>query len=204
MTGGSTFGITDDHIHTVNEQSMADLLEAKGLSWKQYAENYPGNCQRTNSGSYVDRHVPFLSYQNINGNLARCNAHVVDASQLQADIDHGQLPTLSFYSPNRDNDGHDTGVDYAGKWFSKTLRPLFNNPGFMNGTLVIVTFDEDDRFHSNQVYTVLYGSMVKPGTSSGNSYNHYSIPASIEQNFGLGNLGRSDATAPSFNELTRP
>ena len=53
MTSGSGNGITSDSSKTINVQSIADLLEAKGLTWKSYQENWPGNCfTGTSSGSY--------------------------------------------------------------------------------------------------------------------------------------------------------
>jgi Phosphoesterase family len=44
LTSGSTNGITNDNSKTINVQNVADLLEAKGLTWKSYQENWPGNC----------------------------------------------------------------------------------------------------------------------------------------------------------------
>lgn len=44
MTSGSTNGVTSDNKVTINVKNVADLLEAKGLTWKDYQENWPGNC----------------------------------------------------------------------------------------------------------------------------------------------------------------
>jgi hypothetical protein len=44
MTSGATNGVTSDSSITINVQNIADLLEAKGLTWKSYQENWPGNC----------------------------------------------------------------------------------------------------------------------------------------------------------------
>jgi Phosphoesterase family len=44
LTSGSTNGITNDNSKTINVQNVADLLEAKGLTWKSYQENWPGDC----------------------------------------------------------------------------------------------------------------------------------------------------------------
>jgi len=53
MTSGSGNGITSDTSKTINVQNVADLLEAKGLTWKSYQENWPGNCfTGTSSGPY--------------------------------------------------------------------------------------------------------------------------------------------------------
>lgn len=44
MTSGAVNGITTDGSKTVDVRNIVDLLEAKGLSWKSYQENWPGNC----------------------------------------------------------------------------------------------------------------------------------------------------------------
>lgn len=44
MTSGSANGVTSDSSVTLNVQNIVDLLEAKGLSWKSYQENWPGGC----------------------------------------------------------------------------------------------------------------------------------------------------------------
>jgi hypothetical protein len=68
----------------------------------------------------------------------------------------------------------------------------------MRGTLVVVTFDENAGSGDNHIYTVLVGSMVEPGTVNPAAYDHYSLLRTIEDNFGVGTLGREDARAASI------
>ena len=45
IVAGSTFGIDSDHRPApLNGATIADRLEEKNLTWKSYAENYPGGC----------------------------------------------------------------------------------------------------------------------------------------------------------------
>ena len=44
MTSGAINGVTTDASKTVSVDHIANLLEAKGLTWKSYQENWPGNC----------------------------------------------------------------------------------------------------------------------------------------------------------------
>lgn len=78
------------------------------------------------------------------------------------------------------------------------------------GTLIVVTFDEADYdAHGydtnydgpNQVYTVLLGDMIEPGTSFSTPYNHYSLIRTIEKNFDLGTLGKNDHGANHLRNL---
>ncbi|KAL7561354.1 hypothetical protein ACA910_001459 [Epithemia clementina (nom. ined.)] len=55
---------------------------------------------------------------------------------------------------------------------------------------------------NNQVYLVLLGSAIPyrlVSTMDGTYYNHYSIPATIKANWGLGNLGKKDVAASVLN-----
>ena len=77
-----------------------------------------------------------------------------------------------------------------------------NDPAFLKDTLVIVTFDEcDDYNHKNQIYTVLVGGGVIPGSSVTSMTNHYSILKLIEDHFELGNLGRGDVKAKAITGI---
>jgi acid phosphatase len=52
----------------------------------------------------------------------------------------------SFITPNMTDDGHDTDVTFAANWARGFLTPLLNNSYFMNNTLVVLTFDEDETY----------------------------------------------------------
>ena len=180
------------------------------MTWKSYQENYP----KENSGTskcftgtyssdklYYRKHNPFMSFDNIRNSADRCK-NIVAGEQLEADIASGNLPHLMYYTPNIDNDAHNTGLDYANNWLSKWLPSKLNNANFMKGTLIFITFDEDDYLFENHVYAVVIGPMVKPGTVDHNPYNHFSLLRTIEDNFSLGTLGRNDAKANSFSCFT--
>ena len=202
LVSGSTYGISDDGTYNLPDQHIGDLLEAKGHSWKSYLEDYPGNCfAGSSSGEYVRKHSPFISFTNVSGNKTRCNAHLVNSSALDTDIQNGTLPDYAFYAPGLKNDGHDTDIQFADQWLSSTFGPRLNDPKFIDGTLFVVTFDEDDGGAGNQIYTVMVGAGVKLGTTSSAIYNHYSILRLVENNFSLGNLGTGDVTAAQISSI---
>ena len=139
-----------------------------------------------------------MSFDNIRNNPNRCK-NIVSGDQLEVDIASGQLPHLMYYTPNIDNDGHNTGLIYANDWLSDWLPSKLNNAKFMKNTLIFITFDEDDYLFGNHIYAVAIGPMVEPGTVDHNTYNHFSLLRTIEDNFSLGTLGRNDAKASSFS-----
>ncbi|MCX5792319.1 MAG: hypothetical protein NTY45_08930 [Elusimicrobia bacterium] len=204
LTAGTVAGVTSDKPYNLNVRHLGDLLEAKGRTWKVYAQAYPGNCfSGAQSGNYVRKHVPFLSYTNVQKDPRRCAA-IADDSGLSPEIAGGKLPDFSLFIPDIRNDGHDTGVDYAGKWLDSYFTPLLKDPAFMKDMLLVITFDEDDKSTAtNHIYTALYGSSVLAGSVSNDSYTHYSLLRTIEDTFGLGTLGQNDSTAGPITGVWR-
>ena len=77
----------------------------------------------------------------------------------------------------------------------------------------MITFDEDDffpylwkrtlwpawrRWSENRVYALLLGKGATPGTVDNMSYNHYSILATLQDQWGLSKLGTNDEHATPF------
>ncbi len=202
MVAGSKLGVTNDNVVDLNETHIGDLLEKAGMKWKTYAENYPGNCfTGKSSGSYYRKHVPFMSFANVSQNSARC-LNIEDETKFFDDYNRGSLPEFSMYIPNIKNDGHDTGVDFAGNWMEKTFGKIFSSPEKLGDVLFIVTFDESSLLSpNNQIFTVLLGANIKPGSQNNQAVNHPALLKMIEDEFGTGDLGRDDAKAPSITGI---
>lgn len=203
MVAGDVHGVGDDSNVDLDVRHLGDLLEARGLRWKVYAEGYPGKCRLDQRiGPYVRRHVPFLSFKNVQSDPARC-ANIVNASELYDDIAAGTLPEYALYIPDRNNDGHDTDVGFADRWLETTFGPLLDDPRFMQDTLFVVTFDESKHFGGNRIYTAFYGDSVIAGTISEHPWNHYSVLRTIEESFQLGTLGLNDQSAEPISGIWR-
>ncbi len=186
----------------VHARHVGDLLEAHGKRWKSYLEDYPGACSTgAFFGTYVRKHNPFISFLNVQQNVARCTAHLVDGDTFATDVQRGQLPHFALYVPNQLHNGHDTDVGYADRWFASTFGPLLHQPTVMQGLLVIATFDEATGTGPNHIYTALRGDMVTPGTHVAAPTSHYSLLKLIEEAFGLGHLGREDARATAITGI---
>lgn len=202
LVGGSTYGVDHDGLVTIPAPHLGDLLDARGLSWKVYAENYPGGCfLGATFGPYARKHVPFLDFANVQSDPERCARIVVEAGQLDDDVRNETLPRFSLYVPNLKNDGHDTGVAFADTWLRKRFEPLLADERFRTGMLFIVVFDEGRPSGPNQVYCSLSGAGVRPGAVSDQPYDHYSLLRTIEEIFAAGTLGRHDATAAAITDV---
>jgi len=195
LTSGDLNGVRGDGHYDLNVKNIVDLLEKKNVSWKVYAENFPGNCDTVKkTNGYVRKHNPFISYLNIQKNATRCK-NIVNSNEFFKDVQNNSLPEYVFYVPNMDNDGHDTNVAYANKWYQKTFGAYLSDEHFLNDTIVITTFDEaHSYFRRNQIYTSIVGSNINPG-SYNDRLNMYSILALIEDNWDLGSLTRNDRDA---------
>lgn len=201
MIAGSTLGVKNDNNINLTGAHLGDLLENAGLTWKVYAENYPGNCfMGSSSGEYARKHVPFMSFTNVNTNSARC-LNIEDETHFLNDYKNGSLPDYSMYIPNLQNDGHNTGVDYAGKFLTTKFGAILNNPSAMGDVIFIITFDESGVSLSNQIYTAIIGANITPGNQNSQSVNHASFLRLIEDEFQIGNLGRDDSKAAAINGI---
>ncbi|KAL7771893.1 hypothetical protein CFE70_001844 [Pyrenophora teres f. teres 0-1] len=98
--------------------------------------------------------------------------------------------------------GHDTTVTTAGRWTRNFIAPLLKNPSFMNRTLILITFDENDSYaKKNHVVAILLGDTIPAkliGTTDTAYYNHYSGLATVEANWNLHTLGSWDVGANVF------
>ncbi|HEX3534731.1 MAG TPA: alkaline phosphatase family protein [Gemmatimonadaceae bacterium] len=209
IVAGSTFGLDSDHRPPpLRGATITDRLEEKHLSWKSYAENYPGGCFLGSGAGlgkltatsaprelYARKHVPLLAFASIQNDPARCS-RVVTGSQFMRDARAGKLPNYSFYTPNMFNNGHDTSLETASKWLQGFVRALDGTVAMRQRTLVVITWDEGGN-RDNRVLTLLLGNVVNPGRYS-TTLTHYSLLRTIEDNFGLGTVGAGDRRAALF------
>ncbi|KAJ3204633.1 hypothetical protein HDU67_009394 [Dinochytrium kinnereticum] len=195
MLAGDTLGVTTGGTVNLAQRNLVDLLEAKGLSWKTYQEDYPGRCSTGASysnGLYARKHNPFISFTNIARNSTRC-AKIVPATQFDSDLAAGTLPNYMFYTPNMKNDGHDTGLAYGSNWTKGFLEGKLGHPN-LKDTLIMVVFDESATLTGpNKIYGVFLGAgILGKGVKDATIYDHYSVLKTIEDNFSLGSLGTKD------------
>ena len=215
--GGSYLG--DKQVNFPNDpahKTIANRLLAAGLDFKQYAEELPeGNCPWSVSGqhvadkrgNYVRRHVPFLSFREVQekwcDRVVRVDSGKADNFFVQ-DAKKG-LVAYSFYTPNMNHDGHDTTVPIAGAWVKEFLEGTFPAK-LRQGTLVIVTFDESGGNEDNRIFTLFLGDMVKEASQQdpralARHYTHYNVLRTIEDNFGLEPLTANDRDAAPITDI---
>ena len=146
LTGGDTFGITTDCTSCwVNAANITDRVEAAGRSWKAYEESIPGPCFVGDSYPYAQKHDPFIYFNDIRTNSARCN-RVVPYTQLAADLGSvASTPSYGFITPNMCDDTHYCSIAAGDQWLSANVPSILNSPAFTTRRSVLfITWDEDD------------------------------------------------------------
>ncbi|TVY22668.1 putative acid phosphatase [Lachnellula hyalina] len=212
--GGDYFGLDGDPFIQVpqNVSSVVDLLEDKGISWSLYQEDMPYTGfegfawvnQQNGANDYVRKHNPEILYNSVVTNSDRLS-NIKNTTLFYEDLKANKLPQWMFITPNMTSDGHDTSVTVAGQWLRTFLEPLLDDKNFMQNTMVLITFDENETYTiQNRVFSVLLGDAVPQelvGTTDSNYYNHYSEISTVEANWGLYTLGRWDVGANVFSNV---
>ncbi|MGI5162506.1 alkaline phosphatase family protein [Microbispora sp. CA-102843] len=186
MFSGSTQGVTDDSCYTPGFSSAPNLaseLIAAGKSWASYNETLPSQGSTTcSSGKYARKHNPWFGFSNVPTSTAYTFA--------QFPTDFTKLPKVSFVIPNLCSDMHDCSVSTGDTWLNNNLG-AYATWAKTHNSLLVVTFDEDNRLSGNRIATVLYGQPVLAGSSSGTTYNHYNLLRTIEDMYGTGHAGNA-------------
>jgi hypothetical protein len=201
MLGGSSFGLrsdcTDCHVAAPN---LVDELEARGISWKAYMEGMPTPCfTAPESGRYAKKHDPFLYFDDITSNPARCD-RVVPLTQLGTDLSHGDLPQFAFITPDLCHDMHDCDVSTGDQFLSQLIPSLLPHLG--PSGVVFIVWDEGSPSAATQsapgccpqaqggnVAAIAAGPAVRPGAMVSTPFDHYSLLRTLEDSWGLRLLG---------------
>jgi hypothetical protein len=188
LVSGSTHGVTTDCTScTVAAPNLAGALEAKGLTWKAYAEGLPRpGWTGPSAGRYAKKHVPFLYFRDVLRS-PKLRRNVVPLSQLSP----RRLPDFALVVPNLCHDMHDCPVSVGDAWLGRFLPPLLRVPR----TAVFVVFDEAYS-PGNGVPALALGPLVRPASHFRSPMTHYGLLRTIEDGLGLPRLGRSARARP--------
>ncbi|MEO7982353.1 MAG: alkaline phosphatase family protein, partial [Sporichthyaceae bacterium] len=205
-TGGSTAGVTDDgppSAHPVAGPSLFSQVTDSGRQWRSYQESMPGTCALTDSGRYAVKHNPAAYYPGVRTDCARWDVPLgaPTGGALADALATGALPAFAFVTPDMCNDMHDCSVATGDAWLARWVPTILSSSAYAGGrTAVVVTFDEDDRTSGNRVSTVVVAPSVRSGTTSGTTFDHYSLLRTTEELLGLPpTLGKA-ATAASMRD----
>jgi phosphatidylinositol-3-phosphatase len=195
MVGGSTFGHTTTCVDCpIAARSLADTIEESGRTWKAYAEGLPARGFLGGfSGRYAKKHNPFAYFTPIIRDIAR-RQRIVPVGELRRDVASGELPDFAFLPPDLCNSMHDCAVKTGDAWLRRTVGPLLELPR----TAIFITFDEgaSNVRGGGHIPTLVTGTAVRRKSTFRLVTNHYGLLRTIEQAWGLPQLGLSARARP--------
>ncbi len=206
LFSGSNQGVTDDNrpLNTpFNTPNLGAKLIAAGFSFATYSQSLPhigfkgqGYTNEPGVDKYKRKHNPALNWQELD---APANNHLPPTTNLPfrnfptTAAGYDALPTVSFVVPNEQNNMHDGSIAEGDAWLRKHLEG-YRSWAMTHNSVLLLTFDEDDRDHANHIPTVFVGQPIIPGRYSeksiedtpGSGVNHWNILRTIEHRYGLG------------------
>jgi hypothetical protein len=202
MIGGDTFEV-DSNCHEcfVSARSLPDLIEESGRTWKTYQQGMPGPCYVGDYGEYAQKHNPFIYFDPIRLDGARCERSIVPLDTMLSDIETGTLPNFIFITPDMCNSGHDCSLDVSDEFLDQHLSrliPALEKEG--SNYLIVLTWDEGQGDHGccglpekagGRIAVVLISPLVKNNFEDETPYTHYSLLKTISQSWGLEYLGHA-------------
>jgi phospholipase C len=206
LIGGSTFGIDSDCTDCfVNATNLVDQLEGAHKSWKAYMEDMPSPCFVGDSGDYAQKHNPFIYFDDIRNNAARCHK-IVPLTRFASDLAANALPNFVWITPNLCHDMHDCSVRTGDTWLKGFLPQVLQSPA-MQSSVLFLLWDEGTSdagccqvAQGGHIPMLMISPLVKPGFVSQVDYDHASVLRTIEEAWGLGKLG--DAACSCTHAMT--
>jgi hypothetical protein len=159
--------------HWFAGQTIVDLLEHKGMSWKAYMQSLPftgadveywPSLGGTTYKLYAEKHNPFMYFSSIRNSAARV-ANIVPLPQLDYDLSTNHVPNFVWISPDQCNDMHGVsngaplgyptcsypaaGLDHGAirlgdTFLQETVTKIMSSPAWSNNSILVIAWDEDD------------------------------------------------------------
>ena len=219
LASGSTQGMTTDCGDcSFDAPNLVDQLQSHQKSWKAYMEDIPGPCFNGESAGgigpfgnlYVRRHNPWMYFRSISGDPSRCSS-VVPLSQLQQDLQRGQVPDFVWISPNLRHDMHDGSIEEGDGWLSSFVPGILSSPAWQENGVLFLVWDEGTTSGGccggavgGHTVALVIASHGKRGYRSRTQLTHYSVLRTIEEGWRLGLMGgAADPSTRSMAEFFR-
>ena len=167
ITGGSTFGVTDD-----NPPSSHPIAgtSAFGTGGRSYEQAMTSNCQLSAAGAYAVKHNPQAYYT---GERTNCAVNDKPLATLSGDLSKG-LAAVSLLTPDLNNDAHDGTLTQADTFLKTWIPKIMAGADYRASRLtIVITFDEgvgsQQTVYTAVINPALHGKTVTTGLT------HYSL-----------------------------
>ena len=197
LFSGSTQGITDNSCpHSFTTANLGHAVLSAGLTFIGYSEDLPEAGSLTCIiGLYARKHNPWINWQD---SLTNGLPATVNQPMTSFPTDYATLPTVSIVVPNQINDMHHgknpEAIQNGDRWLQEHLKSYVQWAQKHN-SLLIVTWDEDNKTENNRIVTLFIGPMVQAGRYD-QKISHHNVLRTIEDLYGLSHSGASADAAP--------
>jgi hypothetical protein len=218
LESGSNLGDTvDDDPSASNEHNvphLATLLNAKGVSWREYAEGITsGTCPVASTGQYACKHVPFVFFQDVVGSppsatSANCEPHMFAFSDLAGHLTSGNVAAYNFITPNLCDDMHgNTGCPVTPEtvqgdtWLQTNIPIIMASNAYKEGGAIFITWDESEGGELPIGMIVLSPFAKGKGYNNTLKYYHSSTLRTVQEIFGVTPLLNDAANQIDLSDL---
>ncbi len=182
--------------------TLGDLLDARNVSWTYYAPLIATRNGDIWSAFDAVKHVRFGADW----------SHVVSPENtILDDIKQNRLAQVSYVVPNFRESDHASASDGSGPDWVATIANTLGTSPYWKDTALIVVWDDWGGWYDHvkpphrdrmgmgfRVPLIVASPYARSGYVSHTTYEFGSILRFIEDTFGLGTLGQTDATATSI------
>jgi phospholipase C len=195
----------------VNFPTIFDHLQAAGVSWKFYVQNYDPTITYRDMGTSGNRAsqviwVPLLNFDRFidDPNLS---SHIVDLSQYYVDLDNGTLPAVAYLVPSGASE-HPPSSLMSGQRFVKNIIQELMRSTAWDSSAFMLAYDDwggwydhvapiqvDKYGYGPRVPVLLISPYAKTGYIDHTVLDFTSMLKFIEQNWNIAPLAERDTNA---------
>ncbi len=184
--------------------TMADLLDARGVSWRYYAPGPASDSFFLLSAFQAIRHIRFG---------AHWKSDVISPeTQILTDIAAGKLAQVTWVVPAFNNSDHPGAPSQGPDWVASLVNAIGQSP-FWNSTAIFISWDDWGGFYDHvpppqtddmglgfRVPLIVVSPYARRGYVSHVTHEASGFLRYIEETFNLPSLGTRDATADDLHD----
>lgn len=205
--------------------TIADLLDAKKVSWRYYVDSFEPGRNFDFSGAVwngVDD-VKKIACPTHHGNpkvAITCDRGPdwkyvsMPNTNVFKDLQNGTLPSVSWVIPTLFDSDHPASGCNGGPWWITKVVNAIGTSSYWKNTVVVLMWDDWGGWYDPvpppqitytrlgfRVGMVVISPYARPGYVSHTQYDFGSLLKYIEETFGLGSLGTTDSSANSIGDM---
>jgi phospholipase C len=200
---------------TSQPPTIFDRLQAAGVSWKFYVQNYrpvtgPATGAKTGAASNTQAAaVPLLNYPRFTGN-PELRSHIVDLGQYYQDLQDGTLPAVAYLATSGASERSSRSIS-QGQSLVTSLTGQLMLSRYWSSSAFLLSYDGTGGFYDHvappqvdrygyglRVPALLISSYAKHGVINHDQLDYTSALAFIEQNWYVAPLASRDRRAGSL------